>query len=241
MPSRVPARASSRSISTSCSRMSQAAVGRVAAHFKLPLDSRWLDDIARSPVLTRYSKSPDFEYSPQVRRELLRQSRQNNAAQIAAGLRWLESLAGSQPAVAEVLEEVRMTDVAALTTLGRRLLVGDGMPSSPEKAIATLREAAARGGGEAAALLSICAAWGVAQARNVDAALDHLARAAELGWAPALRELQLLARDPGAIRQRCDARSTWRRGDPRRRPASCSRSRASSLSSALQPPTNVSG
>jgi hypothetical protein len=79
------------------------AVGRVAAHFELPLDSRWLDDIARSPVLTRYSKSPDFEYSPQVRRELLRQSRQNNAAQIAAGLRWIEKLAGSQPAVAEVV------------------------------------------------------------------------------------------------------------------------------------------
>lgn len=79
------------------------AVRRVAAHFMLPLDSARLNDIARSPVLTRYSKSPDFEYSPQVRRELLRQSRQNNAAQIAAGLRWLENLARSQPAVAEVL------------------------------------------------------------------------------------------------------------------------------------------
>lgn len=78
-------------------------VGRVAAHFQLPLESRWLADIARSPVLTRYSKSPDFEYSPQVRRELLRQSRQNNAAQIGAGLRWLENLAGSQPTVAAVL------------------------------------------------------------------------------------------------------------------------------------------
>jgi hypothetical protein len=77
--------------------------GRVAAHFQLPLESGWLANIARSPVLTRYSKSPDFEYSPQVRRELLRQSRQNNAGQIAAGLRWLENLAGSQSAVAAVL------------------------------------------------------------------------------------------------------------------------------------------
>jgi hypothetical protein len=78
-------------------------VSRVAAHFRLPLGSRWLADVARSPVLTRYSKSPDFEYSPQVRRELLRQSRQHNAAQIGAGLRWLESLAKSQPAVAAFL------------------------------------------------------------------------------------------------------------------------------------------
>jgi hypothetical protein len=78
-------------------------VGRVAAHFHLPLESRWLTDIANSAVLTRYSKSPDFEYSPQVRSELLRQSRQNNAAQIRAGLRWLETLAGAQPAVAAIL------------------------------------------------------------------------------------------------------------------------------------------
>lgn len=104
-----------------------------------------------------------------------------------------------------------MTDAAVLTTLGRRLLIGDGVPMSIDKAIAALRDAAAHGGGEAAALLSVCAAWGVGQARNVDAALDHLARAAELGWDPALRELQLLARDqgtdPAALRRRIDVAS----------------------------------
>jgi hypothetical protein len=78
-------------------------VGRVAAHLQLPIEPRWLADIARSPVLTRYSKSPDFEYSPQVRHELLRQSRQNNAIQIAAGLRWLENLARTHTPVAAVL------------------------------------------------------------------------------------------------------------------------------------------
>jgi hypothetical protein len=79
----------------------------VAAHFELPVDPRRLDEIARSPVLTRYSKSPDFEYSPEVRRELLRQSRQNNAGQIAAGLHWIENLATAQPAVAAVVGRFR--------------------------------------------------------------------------------------------------------------------------------------
>ncbi len=101
-----------------------------------------------------------------------------------------------------------MKDVAALTTLGKRLLVGEGVPMSTDRGLATLREAVAAGGGEAAALLSVCAAWGVGQARNVDAALDHLARAAQLGWDPALRELQLLAHDPGtdpaALRHKVD-------------------------------------
>ena len=78
-----------------------------------------------------------------------------------------------------------MTDVADLTTFGRASAGGGGaLPPSPAKSIATLREAAARGGGEAAALLAVCAAWGVAQARNVDDALDQLARAAELALGP---------------------------------------------------------
>lgn len=106
-----------------------------------------------------------------------------------------------------------MNNAAALTTLGKRLLVGDGVPMSLDKATATLREAAAGGGGEAAALLAVCAAWGVAQARNVEIALDHLARAAELGWGPALRELQFLARDSAtdavALRGKIDVPS-WR-------------------------------
>lgn len=106
-----------------------------------------------------------------------------------------------------------MNDFGALTTLGKRLLVGDGVPISSDKGVATLREAAASGGGEAAALLSVCAAWGVAQARNVDAALEHLVRSAELGWGPALRELQLLAKDsgmdPAALRRQIDLVS-WR-------------------------------
>jgi prolyl 4-hydroxylase len=101
-----------------------------------------------------------------------------------------------------------MSDTAALTALGKRLLIGDGVPMSVDKAIATLRDAVAQGGGEAAALLAVCAAWGVGQARNVETALDHLVRAAQLGWTSALHELQLLARDPrtdaAALRRKID-------------------------------------
>jgi hypothetical protein len=104
------------------------------------------------------------------------------------------------------------SDVANLTLLGKRLLVGEGVPMSMGKAIAVLSDAAARGGGEAAALLSVCAAWGVGQPRNIDAALDHLTNAARLGWDPARRELELLARDsgdPAALRRKIDLPS-WR-------------------------------
>jgi prolyl 4-hydroxylase len=105
------------------------------------------------------------------------------------------------------------SDVANLTILGKRLLVGEGLPVSVDKGIATLRDAALRGGAEAAALLSVCAAWGVGQPRDIDAALDHLRRAAQLGSEPARRELELLARDsgldPAALRAKIDL-SAWR-------------------------------
>jgi hypothetical protein len=69
-----------------------------------------------------------------------------------------------------------------------------------------------RGDAEAAAQLAVCAAWGVAQTRDISQALDHLEHAAQLGWLPAQRELQLLARESGsdwsALRRKTDV-ATW--------------------------------
>jgi prolyl 4-hydroxylase len=87
--------------------------------------------------------------------------------------------------------------VVALTSLGKKLLVGAGAPVNPDMGADVLREAAAMGEGEAAALLAVCSAWGVAQARDVNRALDYLEQAAMLGWTPAQRELQILALDSG--------------------------------------------
>lgn len=88
-------------------------------------------------------------------------------------------------------------DLRALTTLGKRLLVGEGVAQAAQEGAALIRTAAARGDAEAAAQLSVCAAWGVTQPRNLDEALEHLRCAAQLGWLPAQRELQLLAREAG--------------------------------------------
>lgn len=84
-------------------------------------------------------------------------------------------------------------DVAALTLLGRKLLVGDGVAQSPAEAVRCLRAAAASGGAEATALLAFFAAWGVLRPRDLSEALDLLRRAAELGHEPARAQLQLLA------------------------------------------------
>ncbi len=55
-------------------------------------------------MLTRYSKAPEFAYTPDVRAELLRDSRRRNGDQIRQGLAWLERLAASDDAVAEIVQ-----------------------------------------------------------------------------------------------------------------------------------------
>jgi prolyl 4-hydroxylase len=114
-------------------------------------------------------------------------------------------------------EHARAGDVAALTALGKRLLIGDGVPAAPSEAIACLGKASACGGGEATAQLALFAGWGVLRPRNLDEALDLLQRAAELGWAQSQHELRFLAHGTGTgwqdMRMRIDL-AAWTAAPP---------------------------
>jgi hypothetical protein len=79
-------------------------IGRILGHFGLPAETRQLEELGRSPVLARYSKAPEFAYTPNVRAELLRDSRRRNGDQIRRGLAWLERLAKSDDAAAEIVQ-----------------------------------------------------------------------------------------------------------------------------------------
>ena len=78
-------------------------MARILAHFDLPEDRRYLSEVARSPVLTRYSKAPEYAYTPEVRVEVLRESRRQNREEIRKGMDWLERLARSDSAAAEIV------------------------------------------------------------------------------------------------------------------------------------------
>lgn len=78
-------------------------IARILRHFALPADSHQVAAVGRSPVLTRYSKAPEYAYTPEVRAEVLRDSRRDNAAEIRRGMRWLERLGEADTAVAEVV------------------------------------------------------------------------------------------------------------------------------------------
>lgn len=80
-----------------------AGMARILSHFGLEADPRYLSQVGRSPVLTRYSKAPEFSYTPEVRAEVLRDSRRDNREEIRKGMRWLERAAEAETAVRAIL------------------------------------------------------------------------------------------------------------------------------------------
>jgi hypothetical protein len=81
-------------------------MGSVLGHLGLPVDARYLSQVERSAVLTRYSKAPEHAYTPRDRAEILADSRQHNRAEIRRGMSWLERLAKTEGAVAAVMNSV---------------------------------------------------------------------------------------------------------------------------------------
>lgn len=78
-------------------------IERIVGHLGLETSAGFLDGVAQSPTLTRYAKGPDHAYSPQLRAQVLAQSRAVNAVEIRKGLNWLQAMAGASGAVANVV------------------------------------------------------------------------------------------------------------------------------------------
>lgn len=91
----------------------------------------------------------------------------------------------------------RQGDVAAKGRVGARILIGDRAPALPAQGVSLIAEAAHDGDAESAALAAVLAGAGAFRPQSWDDALDWLARAAELGSAPAQGQLAVLARDHG--------------------------------------------
>jgi prolyl 4-hydroxylase len=75
-----------------------------------------------------------------------------------------------------------------------KLVMARGAPYRPRDGVGLLADAVRAGGGEASAFLSVLAGLGLHLPQNWVAALDHLKRAAALGWGPAQAQLRILAR-----------------------------------------------
>jgi len=79
------------------------AMGRVLAHFALPSDDRIVSAIEHSASLMRYSKAPEYDYSPAIRSEVLREARREHREEIRKGMAWLEDRARSDALLARIV------------------------------------------------------------------------------------------------------------------------------------------
>lgn len=80
---------------------------RIAAHFGYPLAPGAPEAICTGPLMGRYSKAMDYDYSPALRREILADARRRHAAAIADAQNWLAGLETRYPAAAAAIRRAR--------------------------------------------------------------------------------------------------------------------------------------
>jgi hypothetical protein len=75
----------------------------IARHYAIALDSAGARRLCDGPLMRRYSKALDHEFSPAMRREILADSRRRHAPEIARALEWLAALESRYPAIAQAI------------------------------------------------------------------------------------------------------------------------------------------
>lgn len=79
-------------------------LGSLAAFFGVALDPAGSEHLAADPLMRRYSKAAEYEYSRELREEVLAEARREQGPAIAAALRWLETAAAGCAPVAKAIE-----------------------------------------------------------------------------------------------------------------------------------------
>ena len=79
------------------------ALGRVASHFGLNAEVATLENLADGPLMSRYSKALEFEYSPSLRRDLITDATREHRRDIESALAMLHSAAEKSPLLARAL------------------------------------------------------------------------------------------------------------------------------------------
>jgi hypothetical protein len=82
-------------------------LGRIADFFGFDADAARLQAIARGPLMQRYSKALEYEYSPALRDELIAQEIRFHAREIDEALAMLHGNSEKSPLLARALERTR--------------------------------------------------------------------------------------------------------------------------------------
>jgi hypothetical protein len=79
------------------------ALVHIGSFFRFNFEASAMQEIVGGPLMSRYSKSLEYEYSPNLRRELIGEAAERHAADIAAALAMLRSAAEKSPLLARAL------------------------------------------------------------------------------------------------------------------------------------------
>jgi hypothetical protein len=82
-------------------------LGRVAAFFGFAADEARVEAVARGPLMGRYSKHLGYEYSPQLRRDLIADADSHFRGEIDGALAMLRAGAEKSPLLARALDRAR--------------------------------------------------------------------------------------------------------------------------------------
>jgi len=80
---------------------------RIADFFGFDAEPDQLHAIASGPLIGRYSKAPEYEYSPTLRRQLIGEASEQHRGEIDAALAMLDSAAEKSPLLARALSRAR--------------------------------------------------------------------------------------------------------------------------------------
>ena len=81
----------------------QTELARIVAFFGFPADEQQLAAIASGPLMQRYSKALEYEYSPSLREQLIAGALQHHGCDIDAALAMLRGAAEKSPLLAQAL------------------------------------------------------------------------------------------------------------------------------------------
>lgn len=82
-------------------------LGRIAAFFDFPLSEERARELTEGPLMRRYSKALEYDYSPGLRRELLAEAARDNRADIDSALAMLHRAAEKSPLLDRALGQAR--------------------------------------------------------------------------------------------------------------------------------------
>jgi hypothetical protein len=83
-------------------------LARIAAFFGFPTGR--IESIAAGPLMNRYSKATEYEYSPRLRRDLIAEAEAANRADLDGALAMLQSAAENSPLLERALRRAECTE-----------------------------------------------------------------------------------------------------------------------------------